>query len=120
MVVEPITGRLTIEGWLLSRSGVAEMQVWLDDQRLGEAHHGLARQDVGNAFPDWPNSLRSGYAFHCPPRSLSNGAHVVKIIARSVSGATIEHCFNIDVRKPEGGDDVGGSAVACPWSRSRC
>jgi len=108
VVVEPITGRLTIEGWLLSRSGVAEMQVWLDDQRLGEAHHGLARQDVGNAFPDWPNSLRSGYAFHCPPRSLRNGAHVVKITARTINGASMEHSFHIDVRKPEGSDDTGG------------
>ena len=106
-MVEPVSGRLTIEGWILSRSGVAEMQIWLDDQRIGEAHHGLARQDVAQAFPDWPNALRSGYAFHCPPRSLKNGVHVVKIIARSVSGATIEHCFNIDVRKLEGGDDSG-------------
>ena len=72
-MVEPITGRLTIEGWTLSHSGVTEMQVWLDDQRLGDAQYGLARQDVGSAFPDWPNSLRSGYAFHCPPRSLRNG-----------------------------------------------
>jgi ADP-heptose:LPS heptosyltransferase/GT2 family glycosyltransferase len=106
-MVEPITGRLTIEGWILSRSGVTEMQVWLDDQRLGDAQHGLARQDVGNAFPDWPNSLRSGYAFHCPPRSLRNGEHVVRIIARAVSGAEMDHSFRIDVRKPEGSDDSG-------------
>jgi ADP-heptose:LPS heptosyltransferase/GT2 family glycosyltransferase len=106
-MVEPITGRLTIEGWILSRSGVTEMQVWLDDQRLGDAQHGLARQDVGNAFPDWPNSLRSGYAFHCPPRSLRNGEHVVRIIARAVSGTEMAHSFRIDVRKPEGSDDSG-------------
>jgi ADP-heptose:LPS heptosyltransferase/GT2 family glycosyltransferase len=106
-MVEPTTGRLTIEGWILSRSGVTEMQVWLDDQRLGDAQHGLARQDVGNAFPDWPNSLRSGYAFHCPPRSLRNGEHVVRIIARAVSGAEMDQSFRIDVRKPEGSDDSG-------------
>ena len=106
-VVEPITGRLTIEGWVLSRSGIAEMHVWLDDQRLGDAHYGLARQDVGNAFPDWPNALRSGYAFHCPPRSLRNGEHIVKITVRALNGAEMEHSFRIDVRKPEGSDDAG-------------
>ena len=106
-MVDPITGRLTIEGWVLSRSGIAEMHVWLDDQRLGDAHFGLARQDVGSAFPDWPNSLRSGYAFHCPPRSLRNGEHVVKITVRALSGAAMEHSFRIDVRKPEGSDDAG-------------
>ena len=52
-VVEPITGRLTIEGWALARSGITGIEVLLDDQRLGDAHYGLARQDVGVAFPDW-------------------------------------------------------------------
>ncbi len=106
IVIEPITGRLTIEGWVLSRSGIAEMLIWLDDQRLGEAHYGLARQDVGNAFPDWPNSLRSGYAFHCPPRSLRNGEHIVKITVRAVNGEEMQRSFSIDVRKPEGSDEM--------------
>ena len=106
VVVEPITGRLTIEGWVLSRSGVAEMVVWLDDQRLGEAHYGLARQDVGNAFPEWPNALRSGYAFHCPPRSLRNGEHMVKISVRALNGEELHRSFRIEVRKPEGSDET--------------
>ena len=105
-VVDPVTGRLTIEGWVLSRSGVAEMVVWLDDQRLGDAHIGLARQDVGNAFPDWPNALRSGYAFHCPPRSLRNGAHTVTISVRAQNGEEMRRGFRIDVHKPEGSDET--------------
>jgi len=73
----------------------------LDDQRLGDAHYGLARQDVGSAFPDWPDSLRSGYAFHCPPRSLRNGEHVVQLNLRARSGQVLEHRFSIQVRKSE-------------------
>ncbi|HEY7580005.1 MAG TPA: glycosyltransferase family 9 protein [Acetobacteraceae bacterium] len=99
--VEPVTGRLTIEGWALARSGVAGIEVLLDDQRLGEAHYGLARQDVGIAFPDWQDSVRSGYAFHCPPRSLRNGEHVVQLHVRARSGQVLEHRFNIQVRKSE-------------------
>ena len=86
VAVEPITGRLTIEGWALARSGITGIEVLLDDQRLGDAHYGLARQDVGAAFPDWVDSLRSGYAFHCPPRSLRNGDHVVQLNVRARSG----------------------------------
>ncbi len=104
-VVEPITGRLTIEGWVLARSGIVGVDVMLDDQRLGDAHYGLARQDVGAAFPDWVDSLRSGYAFHCPPRSLRNGGHVVQINVRARSGEILEHRFKIEVRKPEEEDD---------------
>ncbi len=108
-VIEPITGRLTIEGWALARSGITGIEVLLDDQRLGEAHYGLARQDVGAAFPDWTESLRSGYAFHCPPRSLRNGDHVVQLNIRARSGEVLEHRFTIQVRKSEEFED--GSTI---------
>ena len=103
--IEPVTGRLTIEGWALSRSGITGIEVLLDDQRLGDAHYGLARQDVGTAFPDWVDSLRSGYAFHCPPRSLRNGEHVVQLNVRARSGEILEHRFGIVVRKAEEFED---------------
>jgi ADP-heptose:LPS heptosyltransferase/GT2 family glycosyltransferase len=103
--VEPVTGRLTIEGWALARSGIAGIEVLLDDQRLGDAHYGLARQDVGIAFPDWQDSLRSGYAFHCPPRSLRDGQHVVHLKLRARSGQILEHRFTILVRKSEDAEE---------------
>jgi len=101
VAVEPVTGRLTIEGWAIARSGVAGVEVLLDDQRLGEAHYGVARQDVGAAFPDWPDALRSGLAFHCPPRSLRDGEHVVQLILRAHNGEELQHRFRIEVRKSE-------------------
>ena len=107
-VVEPVTGRLTIEGWVLARSGVTGVEIFLNDQRLGEAHYGLARQDVGNAFPDWPNALRSGYAFHCPPRSLRNGDHTVRVVVRSRNGQEFSHRFAMQVRRTEGDDELAG------------
>jgi ADP-heptose:LPS heptosyltransferase/GT2 family glycosyltransferase len=105
VAVEPVTGRLTIEGWALCRSGITGIEVLLDDQRLGDAHYGLARQDVGTAFPDWVDSLRSGYAFHCPPRSLRNGDHVVQLNVRARGGDVLEHRFTIVVRKSEEFED---------------
>ncbi|MDE2516505.1 MAG: glycosyltransferase [Rhodospirillales bacterium] len=105
---QPVTGRLTIDGWILARSGVVAMDVLLDDALVGQAHLGLARQDVGVAFPDWPNALRSGYAFHFPPRSLRNGSHAVTLRARAANGAEAVRQFRIDVRKPEQeGDGLG-------------
>ncbi len=101
VVVEPITGRLTIEGWVLARSGVASIDVQIDDVRLGEAHYGLARQDVGAAFPEWEGSLRSGYAFHCPPRALRDGEHDVTLTVRAKNGQALANRFRIDVRKSE-------------------
>jgi len=108
VMVEPVTGRLTIEGWLLSRSGIASFEVFLDDQRLGDVHYGLARQDVGAAFPDWPNSLRSGFGFHCPPRSLRDGEHTVQLTIRSNSGREMIRRFNVTVKKSEDLQDAAG------------
>ncbi len=105
-VQEQITGRLTIEGWVLARSGVSALEVLLDGQRLGEAHYGLARQDVGAAFPDWENSLRSGYAFHCPPRSLRDGTHSVRLVVRAKNGQELIRSFTIDVKKADDGDGL--------------
>lgn len=107
-VVDPVTGRLTIEGWLLSRSGIAGFEVFIDDQRLGDAHCGLARQDVGAAFPEWPNALRSGFAFHCPPRSLRDGSHTVGLKVRSNSGQTLLRQFGITVKKSDDQQDQAG------------
>ena len=105
-----VTGRLTIDGWLLTRSGIASFEVFLDDQRLGDAHYGLARQDVGSAFPDWPNALRAGYAFHCPPRSLHDGEHTVELRIRSNNDVVLTHSFRITVKKTEDQQD-GAAAI---------
>lgn len=105
-----VTGRLTIDGWLLTRSGVASFEIFLDDQRLGDAHYGLARQDVGAAFPDWPNALRAGYAFHCPPRSLRDGDHTVELRVRSNNDVHLTRTFQITVKKAEDQQD-GAAAI---------
>ena len=103
-VVEPVAGRLTIEGWALARSGVEGVEISLDGQRLGDAHYGLARQDVGAAFPDWDNALRSGYAFHCPPRALRDGEHMVKLEVRAQQRPGAPAQLPIDVKKTDADD----------------
>jgi ADP-heptose:LPS heptosyltransferase/GT2 family glycosyltransferase len=106
-MLEPVTGRMTIEGWLLTRSGIAELKVYLDDELLGDAHCGLVRQDVGAAFPDWPNAIHSGFAFHCPPRSLRDGPHAIRLTMRANNGIEMGRSFRIEVKKSDGhGDSV--------------
>jgi ADP-heptose:LPS heptosyltransferase/GT2 family glycosyltransferase len=105
-VVKPVTGRLTIEGWAMARSGVSAIEVLLDDQPLGKARYGLVRQDVGAAFPNWTDSLRSGYAFYCPRRSLRNGQHVVSLVVRAKNGQELVHRLRLEVKQSEGDDEL--------------
>jgi ADP-heptose:LPS heptosyltransferase/GT2 family glycosyltransferase len=106
--IETVAGRLTIDGWLLTQTGVAAFEVFLDGLRLGNAHYGLARQDVGAAFPDTPNALRSGYAFHCPPHSLRDGEHKIELKIRANSGQELVHSFRITVKNADADQDIAG------------
>ena len=101
IVVHPVTGRLVIEGWALARDGIAGIDVQLDGTLLGLAHYGMARPDVGAAFPDWDGGARSGYTFHCPSRALPDGEHVIEVVARSKTGGSHVHQFRITVRKTD-------------------
>ena len=105
VVTETVTGRLTIEGWALARSGIRAIDAFLDGSLLGQAYYGTARRDVGEAFPDWSNSLRSGYIFSCPPRGLENGAHVVRLVAHAENDETKSVELRIDVKQAQGSDD---------------
>ncbi len=101
-----VTRRLTVEGWVLARSGVAGVDVVLNGQRLGEVHYGLVRQDVGMAFPDWNNANRGGFVFHCPPRSLRNGVHDLRMEVRAKNGNVLTQSFRIEVQKAEDEDNI--------------
>jgi hypothetical protein len=100
--IDPFTDRLRIEGWLLCRSSIASFDVFLDDRRLGEAHGGLAREDVGAAFPEWPNAQRSGFAFDFPSASLRDGDHTVALMVRASSGRKMIRQFQIKVEGSHG------------------
>ena len=106
IATDPISGRMTIDGWALARDGMAGIDVALDDTPLGPAHYGLARPDVGAAFPGWDGATRSGYTFHCPARALPEGDHIVRLTARSLSGQTHVHAFRISVKKTDNPEDT--------------
>ena len=105
-MVEPVTSRLTLEGWALARAGIAGITVYLDGQRLGDAHTGLARQDVERALPDWPGALRSGFAFHFPPRLLRDGTHRAEIVLRAEDGTNVTRGFGFTVHRGEEASDA--------------
>ena len=90
----------------MARSGVSAIDVHLDDQPMGKARYGLVRQDVGAAFPNWTNSLRSGYAFYCPPRSLRNGKHVARLVIRAKNGRELVHQLRFEVKQSEEEDPL--------------
>ncbi|MGH7155170.1 MAG: hypothetical protein ACREF3_14695, partial [Acetobacteraceae bacterium] len=105
MVAEPVSGRLTIEGWAVCRPGIERVDVFLDGQALGDAHYGIARQDVARACPEWPQAARSGFAFHCPPRLLRNGVHSAELHFRALNGEILIRSFRFEISRPQDAED---------------
>lgn len=115
VMIQPVTGRLVIEGWALARDGMVGIDVDLDGTLLGHAHYGMARPDVGAAFPDWDGAARSGYTFHCPSRALPDGDHVIRLTARSKTGGSHVHAFRITVRKTDDPEEAASIRRKLRW-----
>ena len=60
---EPLLGStVSMTGWALAREGVRAVEVRLDDRRYAAAI-GIARPDVAQAQPGYPDSAAAGFAF---------------------------------------------------------
>lgn len=79
-------GVFEIRGWALAQSGVASVQVQVDDQPAAVATYGVSRPDVKREQFGWRNSASSGFVFPWDTRTLSAGRHHVKIRAFSRLG----------------------------------
>lgn len=102
--IEIIGKRLTIDGWVLVDGGVDSIDIILDEQPVGRAHYGIVRQDVARAFPHREDAVRSGYAFHFPPRLLRPGQHVAELRVLARNGQVQSRSIGFEVREA---DDPG-------------
>lgn len=105
----PLTGAFHLVGWAVARQGIASVEVFLDDQPIGRAYHGIRREDVGNAFPNFHNPLLGGYALSVPSRLLKNGRSLFRVLATDIDGAMAEVIFTADIDKS--GSDSGPQAL---------
>lgn len=71
-----------IRGWAVAQSGIAEVEIFIDNVLQGNSPYGSFRTDVGNNYPSYPNADRSGFSMTVNWSELSDGPHVV--IARAI------------------------------------
>ncbi|WP_160674321.1 N-acetylmuramoyl-L-alanine amidase [Clostridium sp. C8-1-8] len=109
-------GSMLVRGWAISKSGLKEVKVYIDDNLEGYASLGLARPDVGKAYPNYVNSNISGYAFTVDLSKYKEGNHKVSVQAVSADGSIKISSKNIEkkVRKPLANLDspVGNSHIS--------
>ena len=88
---EPIDGQIhmgvgNLRGWAVSNEGIARIEILVDGIPQFDAPYGGNRADVGNAFPDVPNSSQSGFSLAFNYSGLAFGQHTVTAVAHTLGG----------------------------------
>ena len=73
-----LTGKQTVSGWFLDASGVASIEVLVDDVVVGQATYGDPRLDVQKVFPQFKNG-NAGYHYVLDTSQFADGPHTVTI-----------------------------------------
>jgi matrixin len=83
---EPVAGVVSsgvsnVRGWAIAPSGVDHVELFIDGVLFSNVPSGSLRPDVGNAFPDLPNSFFSGFSMAFNFNNLTAGPHEMSVRA---------------------------------------
>ena len=74
-------GSFPVSGWAADTDGIKRIDVQIDDGELQSAMYGDPRPDVGNAFPDFPGALFSGWIANVDTTRVQDGVHTLTVRA---------------------------------------
>ena len=99
---EPIDGQIhmgvgNLRGWAVSSEDITRVEILVDGISQFDAPYGGNRTDVGDAFPDIPNSSKSGFSLAFNYSGLTSGQHTVTAIAHTTGGQTLESSATFQV-----------------------
>lgn len=92
-----VHGVYPVTGWAIDDQGikldmdanghaVADIEVMVDSQSVGQSMYLLPRPDVANAYPDVAGAINSGYQMNLNTAKFSNGMHTISVRAWDVMG----------------------------------
>lgn len=80
------SGSFPVVGWVTDTDGIDRVDVLVDGLIMQGAVYGDPRPDVGNAYPDFPAALFSGYVAHIDTTRLLDGIHTLTVRAKDRLG----------------------------------
>jgi GH25 family lysozyme M1 (1,4-beta-N-acetylmuramidase) len=112
----------TVVGWALNPSGVKEVDVLVDNNKVGTATLGDTRADVAEAYPQYLNST-SGYHYTLNLSALCGGSHTLTVQAIGNNGAVSSSSTSIarpdsilTVDSPQIWQNIKSSINVSGWS----
>ena len=101
-IEEPVNGSTAsgvanLRGWAVSDVGVERIELFINGARYSDIPYGGARGDVRNVFPDFPDSLNSGFGQTLNYGNLGAGEHTIVIRAYDKEGNSEEVSSTFEV-----------------------
>jgi len=97
-----VLGLKTIYGWALDGEGISKIRFFIDGEYVCDIPYGGLREDLKEAYPDYPHAEKGGFALIWNYSSLSPGVHVVQVEAQNMKGEVLRLSVNILVQKLSG------------------
>lgn len=89
---------INLKGWTFSEKGDVELEIYVDDEKVGTAWTGIPRLDIEKQFSS-EKGYESGFIHPLSLIKLENGNHSLKIIAKSNSVPKILGELNFHLKK---------------------
>jgi GH25 family lysozyme M1 (1,4-beta-N-acetylmuramidase) len=94
--LENVNNAISVSGWALDITGIKEVDILVDDQKVGTATTGISRPDVNNAFPAY-NIVNSGFSYRLDVSKFSNGVHRITVNCIGDNGQTVSQSVLVTV-----------------------
>jgi len=70
----------TFLGWALDWEGVARVKIYIDGASIGDATYGIARPEVTDRYPGYPDSAAPGWQIDVNAAVFTDGVHSMQAI----------------------------------------
>jgi hypothetical protein len=83
-----VSGITTIDGWALDGRGIRKVELFVDDQFIGNIAYGSTLTDIKEVYPDYPDAENSGFCVVWNASDFSPGDHKIKVRLHNLDGHT--------------------------------
>jgi len=88
--LQPLSGVVAISGYVLAQLGIEQLDVYLDNELLGQAHMGLTDVQVARQYPTFENRRQAGFIFRWDTTKFGDGEYDVRLVAVAKQGSPLE------------------------------
>lgn len=81
-----LSGIGNVQGWVVSQVALQEAKLFIDGSFVANIPFGGSRLDVGNAFPQYPNSANAGFSMAYAYSGATPGTHTALVRVVDING----------------------------------